>query len=68
MVLNNARRVTDDARILGMRGIANELHGNFYTRRRFLDADTIGEEIDQIALLLDILEPLTSPEPNTARS
>ena len=68
VVLNNARWITDDARILGMRSIANELHGNFYTRRRFLDADAIGEDLDQIALLLDILEPLTSPQPNTARS
>ena len=68
VVLNNARRITDDARILGMRSIANELHGNFYTRRRFLDADAIGEDIDQIALLLDILEPLTSPERNKAGS
>ena len=68
MVLNNARRVTGDGRLPGMRSIANELHGNFYTRRRFLDADAIGEDLDQIALLLDILEPLTSPQPNTARS
>ena len=59
VVLNNARQVTGDARIPGMRGIANELHGNYYTRRRFLSAAAIGEDLDRIAELLEILEPLT---------
>ena len=59
VVLNNARQVTGDARIPGMRGIANELHGNYYTRRRFLNAAAIGEDLDRIAELLEILEPLT---------
>ena len=62
VVLNNARQITGDARIPGMRSIANELHGNFYTRKRFLDAVAIGEDLDQIAVLLDILEPLTAGE------
>ena len=60
VVLNNARQITGDARLAGMRSIANELHGNFYTRKRFLDAVAIGEDLDQIAILLDILEPLTA--------
>ena len=60
VVLNNARQVTGDARIPGMRGIANELHGNYYTRRRFLSAAAIGEDLDRIAELLEILEPLTA--------
>ena len=59
VVLNNARQVTGDARIPGMRGIANELHGNYYTRRRLLNAAAIGEDLDRIAELLEILEPLT---------
>ena len=62
VVLNNARQITGDARIAGMRSIANELHGNFYTRKRFLDAVAIGEDLDQIAILLDILEPLAAGE------
>ena len=61
VVLNHARQVTGDARLPGMRGIANELHGNFYTRRRFLNAAAIAEDLDQIALMLTILEPLTEP-------
>ena len=61
VVLNHARQVTGDARLPGMRGIANELHGNFYTRRRFLNAAAIAEDLDQIASMLAILEPLTEP-------
>ena len=60
VVLNNALQITGDARLPGMRGIANVLHGNFYTRKRFLDAVAIGVDLDQIATLLDILEPLTA--------
>ena len=60
VVLNNARQVTGDARIPGMRGIANELHGNYYTRQRFLSSAAISEDLDQIAALLDILEPLAA--------
>ena len=66
VVLNSARRLTGDDRLLGMAGIANVLHGNFYTRRLFLDADGISISLDQIAILLDILEPLTEtgrPDP-----
>ena len=59
VVLNNARRLTGDARLLGMAGIANNLHGNFYTRKRFLDAESVSLSLDQIAILLEILEPLT---------
>ena len=59
VVLNNARQITGDARIRAMRSVANELHGHFYTRKRFLNAVAIGEDLDQIAILLDILEPLT---------
>ena len=59
----NARRLTGDAKLLGMAGIANVLHGNFYTRKRFLDVEGIGLRLDQIAELLDILEPLTENQP-----
>ena len=59
VVLNNARRATADARLLGLAGIANDLHGNFYTRRRFLDPESIALSLGQMELLLNILEPLT---------
>ena len=59
VVLNNARRATADARLLGLAGIANDLHGNFYTRKRFLDPESIALSLGQMEILLDILEPLT---------
>lgn len=35
------------------------LHSNYYQRKRFLDAAQITEDIDEVAELLDLLEPLT---------
>ena len=67
-VINRARILSGDARLRSLRRAANELHGYFYTRKRFLDAADIGEGLDEIAAMLDILEPLTSPEPNRAGS
>ena len=61
-VINRARTLSGDARLRNLRRVANELHGYFYTRRRFLDAEDIGDGLDQIAALLDILEPLTAAE------
>ena len=67
-VINRARILSGDARLRNFRRAANELHGYFYTRKRFLDAADIGEGLDEISSMLDILEPLTSPEPNRAGS
>ena len=60
-VLNRARRVTDDDRLPGLRGIANDLHSNYYRRKRHLDAESIAEDIERVAELLDILAPLADP-------
>ena len=59
VVLNNARRLTGDNRLPGLRGIANDLHRNFYIRKRFLNADEIRLGLGSVSELLDILEPLT---------
>ena len=59
VVLNNANRLTGDDRLRGLRSIANELHKNFYTRKQFLNADIIGKDLDSVADLLDLLDPLT---------
>ncbi len=67
-VINRARILSGDARLRNLRRAANELHGYYYTRKRFLDAADIGEGLDEIAAMLDILEPLASPEPNRAGS
>ena len=60
-VLNRARQLSGNTRLRNYRRVANELHGYFYTRKRFLDAEDIGEGLDRVAELLDILEPLTGP-------
>ncbi len=58
-VMNSARLLTGDSRLPGLRSIANELHSNCYKRRLLLNADAIAVDLDHIATLLDILEPLT---------
>ena len=58
-VLNSAYLATGEDQIRLLRGIPNELHGNFYQRKRFLHADDIGDSLAEVATLLDILEPLT---------
>ena len=61
VVLNSARLLTGDDRLRGLRSIANELHSNYYKREFLLSANAIGLDLDSIAELLDILEPLTEP-------
>ena len=61
VVLNNARVLTGNLRVSELRGIANDLHGNFYVRKRFLNPEEIGISLDNVAEMLDILEPLTTP-------
>ena len=58
-VLYQARQLTGDNRLTALRRTANELHGNFCQRKRFLHADDIAGSLDEVATLLDILEPLT---------
>ena len=59
VVLNNARLLTGDERLPGLRGIANDLHTNFYKRKLLLNADAIAVDLDHMEVLLGILEPLT---------
>ena len=59
VVLHNARLLTGDDRLRGLRSIANELHDNYYQREFLLNPDAIGMDLDSVAELLDILEPLT---------
>ena len=61
-VLNEAWRLTGNPRIRELRSIANELHINYYKRKRHLDADAIGEDIESVAELLTLLAPLTGLE------
>ena len=59
VVLNNARLLTADDRLRGLRSIANDLHGNYYKREFLLSADAVELDLNSTAELLDILEPLT---------
>ena len=59
VVLNNASDLSGNNRLLELRGIAYGLHKNYYFRKRFLSPRSIAHDIDRMAELLDILEPLT---------
>ena len=62
VVLNQARRVTSDDRLLDLRATANELHSNYYRRARHLDADVIERDIEQVSEMLGLLTPLLDLE------
>ena len=58
-VMYHAQDLTGDIRLENLRRVANELHGFYYTRKRFLRSDVVGRGLDDVELLVDILQPLT---------
>ena len=58
-VLYQASRVANSPRIRQIRGIANELHLNYYKRKRHLNAEAIREDLEEIGELVELLHPLT---------
>ena len=60
-VINQAFLKTGNDRLRELRGIPNDLHGNYYVRKRFLDTDVIAQDIESIAELVELLAPLTAP-------
>ena len=58
VVLNRATAATGEDRLRALRAIANELHGNYYRRKRHLDAAEIGRDLESVAELVEILAPL----------
>ncbi len=58
VVLNQARQATGNDRLRDLRGIANELHGNYYRRKRHLNAEVIEQDIESVAELMAALAPL----------
>ena len=58
-VLYRARELTDNIRIRDLRAVANDLHSNFYRRKRHLNPRDIGEGLDAVGELLELLTPLT---------
>ena len=61
VVMNNAYLRLGEDRIRPLRSVANELHSNFYKRKRFLDARIISGDLDSVTELLDALVPLATP-------
>lgn len=59
VVLRNASDLTGNDRLLDLSNTAYVLHRGYYTRTRFLSPRTISRNLDQMAELLDALEPLT---------
>ena len=64
-VMYQSRRLTGNASLSGLRSIANELHFNYYRRKRHLNPDAIGEDLESVAEMLNILRPLTGLETST---
>ena len=60
-VVYQAREMADNPRISLLRGIPNDLHGNYYRRKRRLNPQAIKEDLDAVAELLDLLAPLDQP-------
>ena len=58
-VLNLAYLATNDERIRLLRGIPNELHGNYYRRKRHSDGGMVGRDLERTAEMLALLQPLT---------
>ena len=61
-VMYQAEELSRDNRLPNLWHVANTLHGFFYTRKMFLRSDAIGQGLDQIETVLDILEPLAGVE------
>ncbi len=58
-VMRQAQALSRDVQLRNLGYVANALHGFFYTRKMFLHSDDIGQDLDQVETLLDILQPLT---------
>ena len=63
IVLNQARRLSGNSRLLDLRSRAATLYDNSYERKRHLDAGIISEDMDSVGEMLELLAPPTSPGP-----
>ena len=61
-VMNQAVLMTGNDRLSDLRGRANDLHGNYYERKRFLNAELIGRDLASMAELVELLAPLTAED------
>ena len=58
-VMYQASLFANNPRIHELRGVPNELHHNYYRRKRHLNEGAIGADLGRIAELLELLHPLT---------
>ena len=58
-IMNRARQLTGSDRLRLLHGRAEVLHINFYELSDGLDANAISSDLDDMAELLDLLQPLT---------
>ena len=65
-VMNQASRLTGNDRLLDLQGRASLLHENYYERKRFLDANIIGKNLESMEELVELLAPLTVVDGNIA--
>ena len=61
VVCRMAADLTGNDAFLDLSNAAYGLHRNYYTRKRFLSDRTISRNLEQMAELLNALEPLTNP-------
>ena len=59
VICRNASDLTGNERLLDLSNAAYGLHRNYYTWKMFLSDRTIARGLDQMAELLDTLEPLS---------
>ena len=65
-VMNQAGRLTSNARLTFLHGRAEILHINCYELKEDLDTGQINQDLDSAAEMLDILSPLTGLEQERA--
>ena len=61
-VMNQASLLTGNDRLRDLRGRANDMYGYYYERKRFLNAEIIGRDLESMAELVGLLAPLTGME------
>lgn len=59
-VMHNVWQQTGIDRVRPLLAVADHLHGNFYQRKRFLNADAISADLDDVTELVELLTPLTA--------
>ena len=59
VVLYNASLLLGNKRLTLLGNVAEGLHRNYYIRKRFLIPDDIAQNLNFVAELLEVLEPLT---------